>query len=456
MSRNLRLVPAIQWYEGMLLSPQHFQQLELRSQQLLTTHMHALSHHHWGVVHLEFDQVTVATGLVTVLQVHAIMPDGLVVDYSQAPNTTPLSLDLTPFTDALEGKEHTLYLCVPELISGSSPITGDWQRYTPTDGDDVTDDNVSDNVIHVPRLQPKISLILSDSPPPRYSSIPIAKLEYIDEVFVFVSYMPPCFEVHGKTPLADRMSKLLRRFREKAGFLSEKWQTQIGTPLLMETSQQLKPIVESIPVLEPIFHTGKAHPAEIHRLLCVVAGKMSTLRLGQVPPVFPTYNHNEIMNSCLPMLDWIHIITDSIEKAFSVLMFSLQDGYFSVKLQPDIITNRIMIGLRTSSTMTEPEMIDWMKDAIIVSESMLEAVRVRRITGAPRKLMDEAETLDLMAGRGVCLFAIKTDNAFIKSDERLYIFNPADTPDKRPMEAVLYLRHAELDSSVVESLKRED
>lgn len=456
MSQNLPLVPAIQWYEGMLLSPQHFQQLELRSQQILTTHTQSLTHHHWGISHLEFDQVTIATGLVTVLRIKAIMPDGLVIDYIQAPDEAPLTLDLTPFSDALLQREHTLYLAIPELIKGTSPVTGDWQRFDATDGDDVTDYNASDNVIHIPRLLPKMSLILADSPPPRYTSLPLAKLEYSDEVFGLTSYMPPCFEIHGKTPLADKMTKLLRRLREKAGFLAEKWQTQIGTPLLMETSQQLKPIVESLPLLEPIFHSGKAHPSEIHRLLCTIAGKMSTLRLGQVPPVFPTYNHNEILNSCHPMLDWINIITDSIEKAFSVLMFSFQDGYFSVKLQPEIMTQRIMVGLRTSTSMTESEMIDWMKDAIIVSESMLEAVRVRRITGAPRHLIDEAETYDLMAGRGVCLFGVKTDNAFVKADERLYIFNPADAPDKRPMEAVLYLRHAELESTVVESLKRDD
>lgn len=456
MSQDLPLVPAIQWYEGMLLSPQHFQQLELRSQQILTTHLKGLSSHHWGIINLEFDSVTIPTGLLRIIQVKAVMPDGFILDYTAKPDTQQLQLDLTPYQSSLMERQHTVYLCIPEMIQGISPISGDWPRYTATEGDDVTDYNAADNVIHIPRLQPKLSLILSDTPPARYTSIPIAKLEYIDDVFSMITYLPPSFTVPSLSSLGEKCAKMLRRFREKAAFLSEKWQTQIGTPLLGETSAQLRPLVESLPLLEPLIHSGKAHPYEIHHALCIVAGKMSTLRLGQIPPVFPIYNHNEILNSCLPLLEWSTLIADSLEKAFSVILFSNQDNYFSIKLQPEILTQRIMVGLKSNGTMTETELTDWMKDAIIVSEPMLESVRVRRIVGAPRRAMDYSEMNDLMPGRGVVLFDIKTDNAFVTPNERLYIFNPADTPEKRPIEAILYLRHSELDQSVIRHLERDN
>lgn len=456
MSQDLPLVPAIQWYEGMLLSPQHFQQLELRSQQILSTHLNNLSPYHWGIIKLEFDTVTIPTGLLRIVQVQAIMPDGLVVDYLALPDTLQLQLDLTSFQEQLAEQQHTVYLCIPEMIQGSSPVTGERPRYTPTEGDDVMDYNAADNVIHIPRLLPKLSLILSDAPPPRYVSIPIAKLEYIDEVYSLATYVPPCFKIPHLSPLGEKCAKLLRRFREKAAFLSEKWQTQIGTPLLGETAAQLKPLVESLPLLEPLIHSGKAHPHEIHHMLCVVAGKMSTLRLGQIPPVFPSYNHSDILHSCLPMIDWSSMIVDSLERSFSVVLLATHDNYFSVKLQPEIFTQHLMIGLKSNGNMTEAELIDWMTDAIIVSEPMLESVRVRRIVGAPRRVMASNEINDLMPGRDVVLFSVKTDNAFISPNERLYVFNPADTPDKRPSEAILYLRHAELGKDIVDYLERNE
>ncbi|MBW8309811.1 MAG: type VI secretion system baseplate subunit TssK [Candidatus Paracaedibacteraceae bacterium] len=453
MSQDLPLVPAIQWYEGMLLSPQHFQQLELRSHQILTAHLKNLSPHHWGIIDLEFDSITLPTGLLRINHVKVIMPDGLIVDYTAKPEALQLQLDLSPFQDALMDHPCTVYLCIPEMIQGSSPITGEWPRYIATEGDDVLDYNAADNVIHMPRLQPKLSLIVADAPPARYTSIPIAKLDYSDEVYSLAPYMAPCFTIPSRSPLGEKCAKMLRRFREKAAFLSEKWQTQIGTPLVGETSAQLKPIVESLPLLEPLLHAGKAHPEEIHRTLCMVAGKMSTLRLGQIPPVFPSYNHNEILNSCLPLLEWSTMIAESLEKAFSVVLFGHQENYFSVKLQPEILTQRLMIGLKGSSTLTERELIDWMKDAIIVSESMLESVRVRRIVGAPRQVMDNSEINDLMPGRDIVMFGIKTDNAFVSANERLYIFNPADIPEKRPSEAVLYLRHSELSRDIVKQIE---
>lgn len=456
MSQDFPLVPAIQWYEGMLLSPQHFQQLELRSHQILSAHLKNLSSHHWGVIDLEFDTVTIPTGLLRIVRAKAIMPDGLLVDYTARPDDMQVQLDLPPYYSALQERIHTLYLCVPEMMQGTSPVTGEWPRYVATDGDDVFDYNASDNIIHISRLQPKLSLILSDAPPPRYSSIPIAKIEYIDDVYSLAPYIPPQFAIPKLSPLGEKCAKMLRQFREKASFLSEKWQTQIGTPLLGETAAQLKPLVESLPMLEPLIHSGKSHPHQLHQMLCAIAGKLSTLRLGQIPPVFPSYNHNDILNCCLPMIEWATLITDSLERAYSVVLFASHDDYFSVKLQPEIMTQKIMVGLKSDGTMTEGELIDWMKDSIIVSETMLESVRVRRITGAPRRVMDNSEMNDLMPGRGVVLFSIKTDNAFVAENERLYIFNPADTPDKRPAEAILYLRHADLGSDIVDYLERDE
>ena len=89
------MVPAIQWYEGMLLAPQHFQQQELRWHQLMSIHLNHLSTHHWGVIDLEFDPITLPTGLLRILNLKAIMPDGLVVTHLSMPDALPLELDLT-------------------------------------------------------------------------------------------------------------------------------------------------------------------------------------------------------------------------------------------------------------------------------------------------------------------------------------------------------------------------
>ena len=94
--------------------------------------------------------------------------------------------------------------------------------------------------------------------------------------------------------------------------------------------------------------------------------------------------------------------------------------------------------------MTEGELADWMRDAIITTESHFESARIRRITGAHRELVEDQELYDLMPGRGVLIFKINADAQFISRGERLVVVNPADSAEKRPTEIVLYLKHKDI------------
>jgi type VI secretion system protein ImpJ len=72
-------------------------------------------------------------------------------------------------------------------------------------------------------------------------------------------------------------------------------------------------------------------------------------------------------------------------------------------------------------------------------------IRSRRITGAPRKLVQDEELYELMPSRGVIIFEIAMDPEFIQADQNLNIFNPTDTHDKRPVEMMLYVKKAPID-----------
>ena len=52
--------------------------------------------------------------------------------------------------------------------------------------------------------------------------------------------------------------------------------------------------------------------------------------------------------------------------------------------------------------------------------------------------VDELE--DLIPNAGTLLFVIKKDDEFVRSRKNLNIFNPGDTPDKRPLDITLFVR----------------
>ena len=55
MTRAQEVPAAIQWHEGMLLAPQHFQQLGARQERLLHYHVETVSPFHYGVRSLRLD-----------------------------------------------------------------------------------------------------------------------------------------------------------------------------------------------------------------------------------------------------------------------------------------------------------------------------------------------------------------------------------------------------------------
>lgn len=439
------VIPKIQWHEGMLLSPQHFQQMELRNQQVLTYHLQRLSPFYWGIRHIKFDPVVLSAGIVRLLEVDAVMPDGLIInryDGSGSPLNDPLELDLAPFKDDFSKGELTVYLTVPERALASSPVIGEWPRYTSTDGPEVLDDNTPDNVVRIPRLLPKISLAAGFTPPARHEYIPLARIAYQDEAYLLTPYTPPCFIISQNSPLGERCALLAMRMREKASYLTEKWQAQIGTELMKETGKLLRPLAESLLTLEAIIGTGKTHPYDLYLALCAVAGRFATLRLSQAIPAFPSYHHNDILKSIAPLIEWIEKVTNSIEQTYIIIPFIQNDRLFYHKLSRNWADDYLLVGVRIPPTMDASQMGDWFRECVIASESHLESARMRRVTGAPREALKGDELARMMPASGLQLYRIHIDSHFITRGESLMIFHAADQPDKRPSGIVLYAKEA--------------
>ena len=84
LDRNLAhgLPLHVNWSEGMLLCPQHFQQ-EAWRQDAAASYRLTVSHPFpWGVRQLKVDKELLAEGVYHVLELDALMPDGLVVSVS--------------------------------------------------------------------------------------------------------------------------------------------------------------------------------------------------------------------------------------------------------------------------------------------------------------------------------------------------------------------------------------
>lgn len=442
MDKKTTITPIIQWHEGMMLSPQHFQQMDLRGDQILSYHLQALSPYHWGVQSIKFDPIVLPEGIARVVQLEAVMPSGMIVAYGEDDQKThSLELNVLSLKEQLkQGGQTTIYLCIPDEIPGVSPVTGEWPRYDSVDGGDVQDQNIKDNVIRIPRLVPRLSLVSASAPPPKYESIPILKMGYQDESFTNLTYQPPCLNIAPTSSIGSQCTQIAARIREKAAYLSEKWLNQVGSTLLSETANTMRPLFESLPPFEAVAHSSFKHPYQLYMSLCHLVGKLSTLRLGQVPPVFPKYDHSNLLSVFTPLMDMANVLLTSIEQNYIVIPFIPRERFFHMRLRRPYMKDALLIGIKAGSKMSEAELGEWIHDAVIASDSAVESAVTKRITGAARQILTREELVDIMPSRGVLIMSVELDPEFIKPDENLNIFNAADTVDKRPSDIFMYLK----------------
>jgi type VI secretion system protein ImpJ len=441
--RNLTIIPTIHWHEGMMLTPQHFQQMEFRQYQHLSHQLHLLSNHHWGVNILQIDPISINEGLVRILEIEAVMPDGLIVNYrSDMTTVPPLEIDISSFKPNSASEEICIFLSMPERTGDRSPITGDLPRYVSIDGDPVKDENLPDNVVQIPRLFPHLILSVGTKPPAMCQGFPLLKLIF-DETYIQTTFIPPCFYITHDTDLWKECAELAQHIREKAMYLSGRWQNQIGTPLMAETEIMLRPLVAALPSLEAVLNELTINPYLLFQKICDVAGHLATLRLNQLPPILKRYDHNDIQESFALVLELIHEYLGSIEQSYSVVSFHQRERLFYLKFHKNYLSKTFLVGLRVTKGMTESQMEEWLMEAVICSDFAVELVRNHRITGAKRVVLSEADRSDLMPGRGMVVAEITYDSEYIAPEQNLNIFNPSDTADRRPNEVVAYIPKTE-------------
>lgn len=435
-----KIPEAIQWHEGMLLTPQHFQQLCLRQETLAQHSALAIQPYIWGVRRLRIDQNLLLTGIFRVLELDATMPDGLVVSY-RAEGGGELELDLKAKVETLTDRSYPLYLAVPARDGGVGK--GRVRRYQSWEGDPVEDENTGESSVRIPRLRPHLTLAASEAPPPQCDSFPLAKVQFKDEVFSLSDYIPPTPSVSLDSALGEICLFIVKKVREKATMLSEQAQSPAAPgamPLIVEDKRKIQCLVAGLPLLESVLSTGQSHPFPLYLALSSMAGHLAALGTSLVPPVFKPYDHNNLRASYEQIQEFaFRMISEGISETYMGYPFQFSSGVFELSFDRDWSGRRLVLAVRAQAGMSEEDMIRWGGECLIGSRSIIPSLRERRILGAPREKVAGEE--DLVAPRGVTFFALKASPEFIKLDETLQIVTISESARKqRPAEIVLYVR----------------
>ena len=434
---------AIQWHEGMLLAPQHFQQLSIRNEELLHFHLVLAAPFQWGVRRLKIDPSLLVDGKLRVLDLEAVMPDGLIVSYLPGDDHL-LEIDLAPYAEEMKQRPVSVHLAAPIKKIGSTAIKGDLARFESVEGHPVADENAEESEITIPRLKPRINLLVTDTPPQKYTTVPLAKVAFENETFSLTDYIAPMLSVPVTSSVGEICSAIAHRLREKAVFLSEK----VNAPdspfrgsMVLETKMLIQSMVSALPPFEAILNTGVSHPYPLYLSLCSLVGHLAALGLGQVPPVLEPYNHNDLRSTFTRPKEFIYrMIDEGILESHIAVSFHFENGMFDLKLKKEWLTPSLTVGVRGRPGAVEKDITAWMQEALIGSESLTETMKEKRILGASRTKTERDE--ELVPARGVVLFSVKGDPEFILPDETLKIYNTSDPTGRLgPAALTLYVKN---------------
>ncbi|MBJ7540004.1 type VI secretion system baseplate subunit TssK [Marinomonas transparens] len=457
MSQFNSLPLSVCWHEGMLLSPQHFQQNHIYWESQLQSLIQAMPYR-WGIMQMAIDEARLLEGVVYLTRLRAIMPDGLQIDYDVREHA-PLQIDLNKDAQFDEQAELKIQLTVPIRVSGSASNSSDIQRFHVVDGELAKDDNTGEEEAEVLRLQPIIALQATNQVKQQYIALPLLQVSKIDGAqYQITAYCPPMLGIGAdnfiasqdaqmeRLPLQPRLQNMAFMIRKKARLLagfSEDGEELLGSRVSEQHRLWIRAMVQHLAELELLVDSAVSPPWQVYQVLARLIGSLCELDSSRIPPKLPSYQHQDCGSGLGFAIRYIEQRLEQVNLRYSSLAFEEgQDGIFTMTFDKAWSRNELLIELKPRANQTQSELVQWLQNCRIASMKMHKELSTKRLLGASVEQVEYDEITGVTALPGHALFYIKIDPAFIKAGQPLVL---ACTSGKlkamQPKRIVLHLPH---------------
>jgi type VI secretion system protein ImpJ len=439
---KFKIQDSVQWYEGQLLYPHHYQQMRYEIQQLSLCYLSICSPWYWGVRLLEIDEALLPSGMIRINKILAVFPDGSVLEKTNE-NSLPLEMDISPLKEELKDKEITIYLAVVKRQPDNANTAGDFPRYTSIESLPIVDENTGESPINISKLSLRAFLIPEDKLSARLSAFPLLKVTLQDGSFLKTNFIPPTTIFNKDTLVGEYLKTLITKVRRHIAYLSVRLQslkTRDLSSVLDYYSNVYNILTSRILALEAVYEIETTHPYDIYKELNICAGSYCALNQSKAPPVFPPYNHNDLKATFEPVMNFINEIIESVKSASISIIFDQEDRVFHQEIKEAYLTSdTLIIGIHLGTKMSPAAGASWIKGAVIACDFSIKDIKEKRILGAERELVEQIPEMGLMAVHNQIFVKVTLNPSFIKAGASLKIFNPSDREDTRPEDLFLYV-----------------
>lgn len=311
-TRSLRVV----WQEGMLLSPQHFQQMERAEHRRVSQRFRFAESFGWGLSELEIDEQALAHGRLALTRAAGVFPDGTSFDTAEG-DPLPAPRDLTSWFEGQRDRlEVHIGLPVPRpgqpltAREAGNAIPG--PRYT-SSLEAVADENAEGIDRELVLARKNIVLLFPDEALSQHERLRVGEIVRsttgfsVRDAFGGVAdpYVPPVVSLRGSRSLLSLVGRMLNLLLDRSRELSE-MRTQRGGFAEFGKSDaasfwMLHSVNTYIPILTHHVQNPGVHPEQVFLVLASLCGELCTFSANRTPRDLPVYEH-EALGSCYGQL----------------------------------------------------------------------------------------------------------------------------------------------------------
>lgn len=433
----------LRWSEGMLLSPQHFQQNDIYWHEQLTLRTRWMRPYSWGLWELALDETALRQGVVQVTHLEAILPDGLAAQFPATKDDdglAPLKVGDHPALGGLGGRLR-VHLAVPKRLRGAASERADLRRFRPVPGATALDENTGGDEIEIDRLRACLSLLPQDKLTGGHEQIPLLEIERTGNEFQVTAYHPPLLRARaaaflGGASVLARTEVLLRELNDRAS-------GQAGDA---EGQRLVYALTAALPPLRLMVQSGEVHPFDLYLALAALLGHVGQIDSAPLSAMLVRpYDHQNLQPGFDAMLGTLGGLLKRVRVGYRAQAFTrIASGVFEIALGEDWQPDALYVEARGSDRRTLER---WMLDAHIGDIALQPQLERRRLPGAVRRIARDALARRLPVSDGGMLFTLETGSQadehgralpLIRSGSRLRISGASDA--SQPDELQLYFR----------------
>jgi type VI secretion system protein ImpJ len=309
----------ILWHQGLFLQPQHFQQLDLYVQSLLSPFQQHILPFFWGVGNIRIQDAALQNKMFEILNVEAIFPDGTQAAFPGNAVLQARSFKKVDF-DLEGGKPLRVYLGLQKInpagknavsTKGTEDLYGIASRFVSPVEPEAVEDLYIGGLTAKARYMNYVLKIFWETEVEQlgdYLLMPVAQLELKgDRVQLSEEFVPPAACLSGSETLRQMLKNIQEYIRSRCHILemyklSRNVHSSEADPVSLRYLLALTVVNRYVPVFHHLMETPGLHPWTAYGLLRQLIGELSTFsdridslgKLADGTELLPGYDHCEL------------------------------------------------------------------------------------------------------------------------------------------------------------------